>query len=248
MTNVELTDKEINPESGNIEVSLEIDLVQGTQKVINNYTGKPIDNRSFVQGYKGLNKWRTTSEVQTEKNDHSLCFNCKFKRFKHLVAIDTNIGRYQSKVANKELWIGLGVAIAYIENDDGESRVEPFNVPFITSICPEKPENENWIRVIELMRQNCKCDDPRKIGIIVDSDLGNIPAFNKREKPILGKYFLPEEFELIFASDKVTDNIYNRMIKLSHKISYEFIPNLVDNFIKSEEKVLREHNAKTKER
>lgn len=244
MNKVEITDKEINPNTGNVEVSIIIDAINGTNKLINNYTGEIIENSGISYGYKGENKWRVTSEINSEKDDYSLCFNCKFKRFKHIVAIDTNLGKYQSKIGNQEIWIGLGIAITLIDNDD-DQKLEPLmNMPFVTSICPEKPENENWVRVIEILKENCKCTDPRKIGIVVDSDLGNIPAYNKREKPILGEYFLPEGFELIFASDKVSDNIFNSMIKLSHSLSQELIPKLIESCVKSEEEIIKKMNKK----
>jgi hypothetical protein len=75
------------------------------------------------------------------------------------------------------------------------------------------------MQLIELLRHSCPCVDPRKIGVIVDSDLGNLNDYNQRMKPICDNYFLPAEFELIFASDKVTDNIFNRMIATCHKLS-----------------------------
>lgn len=236
MVKVEITEKELNPDSGNIEVSLDFDLINGIYKVINNYTGNVIENTGFLQGYKGESKWRITSEVNTEKDDHSLCFNCKFKRFKHIIAIDTNLARFQSKIVNQEIWIGLGIAVALIDENENEF-LQPLNIPFVTSICPEKPENENWIRVIEIVRKSCKCKDPRKVGIVVDSDLENIPSYNKREKPILGNYYLPKDFELIFASDKVTDNIFNKMINESHKISREIMPKFIESYKQSEENV-----------
>lgn len=244
MTSVEITDKEINPETGGIEISLEFDMLNGTNKVINNHTGKVIENTGFLCGYVGENKRRVTSQINTEKDDHSLCFRRKFRRFKHIVAIDTNLGKYQSKILKQEVSIGLGIAIALIEGDGNEADLVPLRTPFFTSLCPSKPENENWVNVIETLRKNCKCKDSRKIGIVVDSDLGNIPAYNKQEKPIFKEYYLPDEFELIFASDKVTDNIFNRIIKQSHKVSYELIPKVIEIFIKSEEQAIKEMNKK----
>lgn len=236
MSTIEISNEDINPNTGNVEVDIKFDLCQNTAEVINNYTGNSIGSKTLAKGYKGENKWRVTAEISTEKGDNGLCICNKIGKYKHLLAIDTNLRKCYSKILDKEIWMGYGFAVALLEDNNGQFLQPLYNTPFDTSICPQKPENENWIRLIEMLKNICKCEDERKIGIVVDSDLDNIPAFNKREKPILGNYFLPDGFELIFASDKVTDNVFNRMIKLSHKISKEFTPMFIDNFLKEEEK------------
>jgi hypothetical protein len=52
------------------------------------------------------------------------------------------------------------------------------------------------------------------IAILVDAYLSEIPAINRREQPVLGKNFLPEGFQLIYASsDKATDSIANKLLR-----------------------------------
>jgi hypothetical protein len=53
----------------------------------------------------------------------------------------------------------------------------------------------------------------KRIAILVDAYLSDLPAINRREQAVLGKNFLPEGFELIYASsDKATDSIANRLL------------------------------------
>jgi hypothetical protein len=63
-------------------------------------------------GYRGDNEWRVPSEIQSEPNDFTCCFNFKMERYKHVGAIDTNSGKYRSKVIDKKIGICLDYANA----------------------------------------------------------------------------------------------------------------------------------------
>lgn len=240
--NVELSEKDIHPIANDVHVNIEMDFVNGTSKVINARTNEVFGNKSLVLGYIGENKKRITTEIETNSDDHNFCFNLKLNRYKHIIAIDTNSFTFKSEIVNREIKLGFGIALLLVEDEKGTSII-PINQPFVTSVNPEKPENENWVRVIELLRKECQCTDSRKVGIVVDSDLGNINDYNKRLKPIYGNYFLPEEYELIFASDKVKDNVFNWMISESHSMSKKYIPLLIKNLQDTESEV---GNAKLK--
>lgn len=231
---VEVSNNDINPQTGNVEVIIDMNFIKNQIKVINNFTKLPIANKSLISGYKGENKDRITSEIYTIPNDHSFNFRLKLEKYKHIVAIDTNSTTFYSKVLKTNLSIGLGMAFVLLENNE-QHRIEPINIPFITNFNCEKPENENWIRVIETLKQNCQCTDERKIGIVVDSDLGNLSEYNNRLKPIFQDYYLPDEYELVFASDKVKDNILNVMISECHKLSQHLLPTLIRNLEKTEQ-------------
>jgi hypothetical protein len=59
-----------------------------------------------------------------------------------------------------------------------------------------------------------------KIGLIVDSDLGNHQAFNNREIPIFDDFYLPENVTIIYASDKGgTEYLSTKMIKYCHDLA-----------------------------
>lgn len=236
LLNIEFEEKDINPKTNNIEVNIEFDITNGTTKVINLDTNKAIENKSIIYGYKGENKNRTTTEIETNPDDHSYCFKLKLEKYKHIIAIDTNTFSLESNIVKQEIKLGLGIGLVLLEKDD-DFDIKPIPYPFVTSINCDKPENENWVRIIELLRRNCQCSDPRKIGVVVDSDLGNIRDYNNRDKPIFDDYFLPKEFELIFASDKVKDNVFNVMISQSHSISKKLIPNFIQCFKDAENNI-----------
>lgn len=52
------------------------------------------------------------------------------------------------------------------------------------------------------------------VAVIVDSDLGSIPSINRREEPILDDFYLPNRFELLYASSDPGDRyIANDLLK-----------------------------------
>jgi hypothetical protein len=60
-----------------------------------------------------------------------------------------------------------------------------------------------------------------RVAVIVDSDLGSIPSINRREEPILDDYFLPDRFELLYASDTVGGYIANQLLRLCDRNTRE---------------------------
>lgn len=59
------------------------------------------------------------------------------------------------------------------------------------------------------------------VAVIVDSDLGSIPSINRREEPIIDDYFLPDRFELLYASDTVGGYIANQLLRLCDRNTRE---------------------------
>lgn len=65
------------------------------------------------------------------------------------------------------------------------------------------------------------------VAVIVDSDLGDIPSINRREIPIIDDYYLPDRFELLYASDAVGGYIANKLLKLCHRNTREVARHIV---------------------
>jgi SEC-C motif-containing protein len=83
------------------------------------------------------------------------------------------------------------------------------------------PENIAWMKAIQFITQDPANNPDRKIGIIVDSDLANLSAYNTGTLPIYSDFYLPKNFELIFASaDAGTQEfLANHLISLCHKLA-----------------------------
>lgn len=221
---------EATDEPGVVKINLEFDLINGTSKVFNSFTNEALETDGMALGYIGENKWRTTARINSQKDDHSYSLKSKLDRFKHLVAIDTNTTIINGSSFEKPVSVSVGVAILLVVEESEAARLEMINRPFLASLDSVKPENENWVQLIQLLVKSCACEDPRLVGIVVDSDLGNLDDFNNRTKPLFNNFYLPEGYELIFASDKVNDTIFNEMIHRCHLQAKKLIDSFRQKF------------------
>lgn len=90
-----------------------------------------------------------------------------------------------------------------------------------------KPENVGWMMLIDYIDFKMKDIIEKKIGIIVDSDFENLKNYNLRTHPIYGKFCLPKNIKLIYASSDVGKDLFpNQMLKLADKASNIFLKEL----------------------
>lgn len=69
------------------------------------------------------------------------------------------------------------------------------------------------------------------IGLIIDFDLGSLDAYNARLSPLIDDYYLPEGFELMYASAEVgMENVQNKLISCADKLSTWMLRRVVNNF------------------
>jgi len=228
---INLSEQYINPETGNIEGSILLDAVNDQHKVILDHNNEAIPNYSITQGYIGEKKFRILSDLPTEDNDYSFNFIKKLKRYDRILAIDTN------SIVIKNRKINLGVAfhiIGRINQNEIEWEFIPINHLFVLIGESEKIENKNWQQLIEYIQKHKNYKTVHKIGIIVDSDLGNIIEYNKQRKPLCDNFFLPDNFELIYASDRANDNVLNHAIKKCHSTSKDILRQFVETLKENE--------------
>lgn len=174
-----------------------------------------------VKGYRreskpGFNLKKTNVVTHTSKMEIS----SNLQKFDCLIAIDTNSNRKQSP----NVHIGAAAQIFSVI-DDNKLETEAEIIKTFTLIGDyDKPENHNWKELITYIISHKNHNSKTKIGLIVDSDLGEIPEYNSREKPIIDNYFLPDNFELIYASaDSSNDEITNQAIAFCDKIASEVL-------------------------
>ena len=79
------------------------------------------------------------------------------------------------------------------------------------------PERFGWAFVC---RSVINLPQTALIAVIVDSDLRSIPSINQRDEPIIGDYYLPDGFELLYATDK-GGYIANKLLRLCDRNSRE---------------------------
>jgi hypothetical protein len=214
---MEIDETHINPDTGVMEIDLHFDQINNEQKAYLSHSKQLLESTKQVRGYFGENKMRTLWEIPKDKGDHSLDLLKKIKRFDILLAMDTN-----TRLINRETYsIGIaGHVIGEITEAFETWDFKGIQQLFVLVGKGERIENRNWKNLIEYVLQHPKYNADHKIGIIVDSDLGEIDNYNKKIKPLIDDFFLPENFELLYASDKAHDNNpINAAIKHCHNVA-----------------------------
>lgn len=203
--------------------------------IINNGTGIELGvktdaqdiSKDFVTGYR-RDKGDGFNLKQTGRVSNTGITNVieNLDRFDYVLAIDTN-----SKQINGN-WTHVGAVCELVRNlSECQTKIN-FCVRDITLFVLKtnhvKPENENWKNLIAYFRNDTGYRKEKRVGIVIDSDLGNLEKYNNKEKPIVGAFYLPDNFELIYASaDAQNDSVINKAISYCDKQAAEYIKKLL---------------------
>ena len=188
--------------------------------LLNNGVSLVPQNASIETGYqrrkglKVLNKLKLTNEqLLTDPN-------LALTRYNFVLALDTN---------TKSLNNGL-LSVACIVLCKFAPKVGYILAQYAPVHCLEfrniqgKPENIAWKRTVEMVMANPSYDKSKNMGIVIDSDLSNIPDYNARRKPIVDDFYLPVNVELLYASaDAGREYLPNKLISLCDKEAKELI-------------------------
>ncbi len=149
--------------------------------------------------YEGKEKRRIINAFYFEDASPPATVHRLLERYNHLFAIDTNtvkfndIGTISFTTVYKGLLKDLGGAYG---QSSGETVFQDYRLN-----VPDNPEVSAWRVLISRIQES----NPKllgRIGIIVDSELGKLKDINFRRAPLIDDFYLPPNFELIFASDK----------------------------------------------
>ena len=143
------------------------------------------------------------------------------KNYDVLCAVDTNT---ISILDQKFSAIGAVIAIeAMIPAPTGLRKVWKFHVLFgavILNPKSDKIENMGWLIAHQQLSQSGVIKDGDRLGMIVDSDLGNINDYNHRRKPAYQDMMLPSGMSLIYASGDVgKDILLNKTLSIADSIA-----------------------------
>jgi len=62
-----------------------------------------------------------------------------------------------------------------------------------------------------------------KVGIVVDSHLGELEAIRLRTAPVLDDVYLPEWADIIYATDAAADSVVNHLLKFADRESTKLL-------------------------
>lgn len=142
--------------------------------------------------------------------------HCALERFDQVYGIDTNTVSFE-EFGPLSVTIAMKVSMTRIGNEYGNFRTESF-VQFARRNVSNNPEVSGWVEVLHHILA-----DPRhvqkKIGIVVDSELGKLQQMNARRIPLMDNFYLPSNFELVFATDAsgTEEFIPNKLIRACDK-------------------------------
>lgn len=156
-----------------------------------------------VKGPKVLNRVELQNDRLTTNPNSSLL------KFDRLFAVDTN-----TKTVGSERVSVAAILLARLEQ---KSPLCFLHFSIINCLefrnVSENPEKIAWKKTIQLIMANPSFNLDITFGLIVDSDLGNIDAYNSRTLPIVGSFYLPSNFQLLYASsDAGREYAANRLI------------------------------------
>lgn len=144
-----------------------------------------------------------------------------YKDFDLLLSVDTNTEKIKSKNVSV-----VGVVIIGLDKLSEFEIYCDFRVPFCLEYIEvvSEPENFGWWAALGALKDLGYLDKSGRIGVIVDSDLGNINKYNSRELPIYDNFFLPKEVNLIYASSDVGKEIIaNKALAVADSVARQCI-------------------------
>lgn len=222
---IHLTDEKLKKHSSdkNLDIDLYVDGINDTARIVDSKSKETIaETENYItRGYFGDKRFKTIYQIPINKKSCPSCELEIFQIFNSIIAIDTN----RLSVRNKPFYLGVAFQFKYL--NDSEMPIQPYLIKlFDLDINTERPENCNWYRLIDFIKNHKIYNSKQKIGLIVDSDLGEIVNYNNRLKPIYKDYFLPDNFTLIYATSDKKDSLLNLMIKLCDNFLKLFSENI----------------------
>lgn len=147
--------------------------------------------------------------------------------YDRVFAIDTNTRTVQGR----RLSI-VDVATLKREVTLGPTKIETgwrFDAPFALEYgeLTEKPEPFGWMSALSILKARGYYADGMRVGVIVDSELGQLKAFNERTTPVDQGEFLPPKVTLLYASsDAGKENLLNQALAIADTVSSQIFGRL----------------------
>ncbi|MFJ4088458.1 hypothetical protein [Pseudomonas psychrophila] len=136
------------------------------------------------------------------------------KKFDYLMAVDTNTIADPPRTQGCRVSVCVSVAIAeQLDVLPSQLVSQPVAGFLILDPGPDvNPELLGWHLNIDRLAMVPELNTKR-IGVIVDTELGLLPDINARKIPYYEKYILPANMTLIYASSDKPELFVNQMIK-----------------------------------
>ncbi|MFA1624355.1 hypothetical protein ACDY96_16400 [Rhizobium mongolense] len=192
---------------------------------VNEATGEIEFGQPMVNVYSQVSYDRPKGEkvlTRVPQSASTLSFDIQralLANFDYTVAIDTN----SRTINGRSVSVTAVVAFEEAPPPPGASAYWKLDVPFcweFVDLTTEKTENFGWLAAYERLLAGGQIGAGTRVGMIVDSDLGNIPNFNDRSAPFFEDWYLPPGVQLVYASaDSGGENVVNRVLQTADSVS-----------------------------
>lgn len=182
--------------------------------------------QSMIKTYQGLTKERVVAQATNLKYITDQ-LGSWILNFDYIFAIDTNSHPfiindfycsatmvYYGKPNQTNEYSGVLNCIPYMIIDwyhDEGVKMEPIA----------------WSETIKVLQT--KIPSNKKVGIVVDSELGNLKGYNNRSIPVTEQWYLPDNYTLMYATADVTDDWCNQMIRICDKSATKRLREIIDS-------------------
>ncbi len=147
-----------------------------------------------------------------------------FDHFDTLLAVDTN-----TKFVNG-LWVSTTIALITLPGWNADPQKGKAMVHLhsrfveLNSLKPQDPEGLGWYRVFSSGLSVLRAPYAQnRLGLVVDSKLGEHSEINARSRPYFNDFRLPDGVSLIYASDAANDSIMNALIRQCDKLGSDLL-------------------------
>lgn len=134
------------------------------------------------------------------------------KNFDIVYASDTNTKLMPDGITRCSAGVAFKGEICQTSEQGGTLTCRPYRLIRWVWNAEAKIENITWKGIIQEIQKDEQ--STKRIGLVVDSDLGNLEAYNNRTLPLTEDFYLPENFSLLYASADYTDEWSNKMIRM----------------------------------
>jgi hypothetical protein len=137
-----------------------------------------------------------------------------------VVAVDTNT----ITLGNRPISVSAVIASRWVIGPDGPAFFPRLIRCFEFTIRNTPAELAGWTQALRELKDRKYLREGQRVALCVDSDLGNLDAYNRRLRPMADGAFLPEGISFVYASaDGGTENVANRLMQMSDNVSRQVL-------------------------
>lgn len=186
------------------------------QFIISDEAGNPYDTglQSMTRFYQGERKKRVVAKathLQYMTNEVGSWSD----NFDFVFAVDTNTHLQKCEGFFCSAAMVYYGDIKRISDYERNMICKPFMIIDWYHSSKIKIETVTWMELIKKLQEIIPKD--KKVGIVIDSELGKLEGYNNHTTPIFEQWFLPENYTFMYATADSNDEWCNKMIKQCDK-------------------------------